>query len=325
MDAALQCSLTAWPTDTHGALDIAINARDPRPAAATLRLEATQPDLTSILQAAAGDIAHLIRGLEPIWAEELNAPASQDARRARRTRLGVHAAPLLRALQSGASTEQLLRAAPMEALMRFFHDILTVCFPDRPLILFLLVEDAQDVDAQEAALLWLSAHFPAPIWAIGPATSFMTRLPQAHLGAPSEKNPAPRPGFPETPTLCAPLGRPHPNSAAEQRLEAALANCDWAAGRRWNQRWSSGPAGQVYLLDLFWPHANVAVEIDGTDHLDPIKYQEDRRRDRILQRAGCAVLRFTNQDVLADAAAVVWFIESVIKTRRADGRMEKIP
>jgi very-short-patch-repair endonuclease len=47
-------------------------------------------------------------------------------------------------------------------------------------------------------------------------------------------------------------------------------------------------------VDFYWPHARLIVETDGRDaHLNPIAFEDDRRRDAELLVAGYRVVRFT--------------------------------
>ena len=58
------------------------------------------------------------------------------------------------------------------------------------------------------------------------------------------------------------------------------------------------------------------VEIDGPEHLEPLRYEADRRRDRLLQQDGFDVARFTNDQVARDVTAVVFEIEQLVTARR---------
>lgn len=113
-----------------------------------------------------------------------------------------------------------------------------------------------------------------------------------------------------------PVGRPHPRSEAEQRLERALAGRPWAVGREWNALFQPDPLSPEFRIDLLWRAERCAVEVDGPEHHTPQRYEADRRRDTALQLAGFAVLRFTNEQVLSDVAAVVAAIEKLVTGRR---------
>ena len=113
-------------------------------------------------------------------------------------------------------------------------------------------------------------------------------------------------------------GMPHPASAAEQRLESALARTEWAAGRTWNQQYVGHSLAPPIRVDLMWPAERCAVEIDGPDHRGSLKYAADRRRDNGLTLDGFAVLRFTNEEILDDHRQVLAVIESLLSTKRHD-------
>ncbi|WP_327092963.1 endonuclease domain-containing protein [Nonomuraea sp. NBC_01738] len=114
-------------------------------------------------------------------------------------------------------------------------------------------------------------------------------------------------------------GRPHPGSASEQALERALATRKWAEGRAWNQTYQAYPLEPAIRVDLLWEPERCVVEIDGIDHREPVKFEDDRRRDVRLQIAGYAVLRFTDGQVSSDTDAVARQIERFLATRRAKG------
>lgn len=66
-----------------------------------------------------------------------------------------------------------------------------------------------------------------------------------------------------------------------------------------------------YEVDFSWPAERLIVEIDGrATHLTPTAFENDRRRDAILQVAGYRVVRFTYRQV-------VWRSQSVVGVLRA--------
>ena len=60
-----------------------------------------------------------------------------------------------------------------------------------------------------------------------------------------------------------------------------------------------------FFLDFAIPKAKIAVEVDGGYHLDPKQMAYDTRRTEYLENHGWTVLRFTNDRVHTDIAAVV--------------------
>jgi very-short-patch-repair endonuclease len=111
-------------------------------------------------------------------------------------------------------------------------------------------------------------------------------------------------------------GIPRSDSAAELALERSLARQEWALGRCWNHTFEYHLLRKAYRLDLYWPDERVVVEVDGPDHREKYKFADDRRRDVQLQLLGHDVLRFTNDEVLADVQAVVEKIGQLLRQRR---------
>ncbi|SHM20589.1 endonuclease domain-containing protein [Cryptosporangium aurantiacum] len=125
-----------------------------------------------------------------------------------------------------------------------------------------------------------------------------------------------KPDLPTGLTVPPMAGRPSPQSAAEQLLEKVLASREWAYGRAWNQTVDLGLLVSVVRVDVLWEAERTVVEIDGPEHWQRVHYAADRRRDVLLQTAGYAVLRFTNDQVLGDVNSVVHQIEQFLTARR---------
>ena len=75
-------------------------------------------------------------------------------------------------------------------------------------------------------------------------------------------------------------------------------------------------------VDVIWSREKCVVELDGPDHLNTDKYAADRVRDRALQREGFIVLRYTNDEVLGDAARILDELELFLKDRRRSAARE---
>lgn len=85
--------------------------------------------------------------------------------------------------------------------------------------------------------------------------------------------------------------RNEPWSAAERR-----AHGDLRAARLtgWHSNWPVVLAGLLYYLDVAFPAARLAIEIDGRLHEDDVDlFESDRWRQNALVVAGWRVLRFT--------------------------------
>jgi hypothetical protein len=158
--------------------------------------------------------------------------------------------------------------------------------------------------AQFSAVDWISCrrvHLPEPVASIALAAGTARSSAQ-----------------PAQPVVTYPpvAGRPHPASRAERVVEEALAQLPWAVGRGWNQTYQARPLESPVRLDLLWRAERCVVEFDGPEHLEPLRYEADRRRDRFLQQDGFVVVRFTNDQVARDLAAVVSQIEQLVIARR---------
>ena len=61
-----------------------------------------------------------------------------------------------------------------------------------------------------------------------------------------------------------------------------------------------------YYVDFAIPHLNIAIELDGHDyHKTKGQRTHDAQRERLLERAGWRVIRFTGSEVYRDAACCV--------------------
>ncbi|MFI9642484.1 endonuclease domain-containing protein [Micromonospora sp. NPDC051925] len=173
--------------------------------------------------------------------------------------------------------------------------------------------DAGGEQAVVAGAEWLCHHGRTGVWLVGTPLRHEDRVVCVRVTRGANDHPRPVPAVP--PEV---VGRPHPGSAVEAALEAALAAQSWAAGRVWNQYHQSHPLSPPVCLDLLWPDARCVVEIDGPEHCRPARFEADRQRDVQLQLDGYAVLRFTNARINHDVGAVVHQIGTLIRARRRD-------
>lgn len=186
----------------------------------------------------------------------------------------------------------------------------------------LLVTGDADIHRQQVlvtACEWLADHGRTAVWISGDAIPGIDRFPTVTLPRPATPGRSPQAPAGRTrvrfPALA---GRPHPGSAAELKLEKALAACEWAHGRRWNMPYRTSVLQPWIRVDLIWPDALCIVEVDGDDHRLREKYAADRTRDVRLQIDGFGVLRFTNEQVLDDVTSVLVAIEQYLSGRRRD-------
>jgi very-short-patch-repair endonuclease len=174
---------------------------------------------------------------------------------------------------------------------------------------------------------WLAHRGPFTVWLAGAPLHTVERIRSvpitlpAHLtqlAAEAQLIPLPAPAGAEHVLMYPPLsGQPRRDSPAETTLERALAPHEWARGRRWNHTYEWHILGQIYRLDLFWPTEGLVVEVDGPEHRQHLQFADDHRRDVQLHLLGHDVLRFTNDQVLTDAGAVVEKLRQMLHHRRS--------
>ena len=70
-----------------------------------------------------------------------------------------------------------------------------------------------------------------------------------------------------------------------------------------------------YIVDFYCHGAKLAVELDGSQHYEPIESETDRGRTAYLEAQGVAVLRFSNLDVLRRFEDVCAVIDRTAKLR----------
>jgi very-short-patch-repair endonuclease len=71
-----------------------------------------------------------------------------------------------------------------------------------------------------------------------------------------------------------------------------------------------------YIVDFFCPGLKLAIEIDGSSHLDRI--QEDMKRQKELESLGIRFLRFQDIEVKQDLGGVIAAIrERILEERKA--------
>jgi very-short-patch-repair endonuclease len=70
-------------------------------------------------------------------------------------------------------------------------------------------------------------------------------------------------------------------------------------------------------VDLLCGDARLAIELDGSQHLDSTDaYRRDRRKDQLLQQNGYFVLRFLAEDVGKNLDMVLDTIQRTLLSRR---------
>jgi very-short-patch-repair endonuclease len=74
-----------------------------------------------------------------------------------------------------------------------------------------------------------------------------------------------------------------------------------------------------FIVDFFCSRGRLAIEIDGGQHFEEEAQRYDAERSRFLERCGIEVLRFNNDQVLAETDAVLEVIASFLRARRSRG------
>jgi very-short-patch-repair endonuclease len=77
-------------------------------------------------------------------------------------------------------------------------------------------------------------------------------------------------------------------------------------GAKFRRQHPIGP----YVVDFYCLEARLVIEADGGHHL--ARRRRDRLRDAYLRRAGLTILRFSNDQILADTDAVIARIRSFL-------------
>lgn len=270
------------------------------------------------------DLERVAVALLPGWlpeAAEINRPdpaglAAARAAAVARAHHSPHFAPFLSELAVVALTGK--RAARSEFSIETrslgLARVVAEGFGRRRLVLLIQVPPGLTPDDERTMVSgagWLAHHGKLGVWLVGAPLREIDQVPTAQVTSASS-----RPGVDSA--RAAVTGKPHPASAIEATLEAALAAQSWAVGRMWNQTYQSHTLTAPMRLDLFWPAERCVVELDGPEHCHPVRFEADRQRDVQLQLDGCAVLRFTNARIRHDVGAVVHQIGTYLQGQRRD-------
>jgi very-short-patch-repair endonuclease len=105
----------------------------------------------------------------------------------------------------------------------------------------------------------------------------------------------------------------HSHTEAEELLWNYLMNATMRKGQRGIKFVQQLPIGP-YFADFCCPRAKLVVEVDGVYHDRQKEY--DEKRDDFMAGHGLLVLRFRNDEVLADIQAVLSKIYSIAIERR---------
>lgn len=79
-----------------------------------------------------------------------------------------------------------------------------------------------------------------------------------------------------------------------------------------NQR-IHGSDDEVIEVDFLWPEKRFVVETDGERfHDNPLAFERDRKRDRVLQLRGYRVVRFTHRQIEKEPDGVIGAIRCLL-------------
>jgi very-short-patch-repair endonuclease len=71
-----------------------------------------------------------------------------------------------------------------------------------------------------------------------------------------------------------------------------------------------------FEVDYYWPEARLVVELDSYEfHKSRAKFESDRKKDAILQRANQRVLRVTYRRLHSELAAVIEDVKAFMQPR----------
>jgi len=82
--------------------------------------------------------------------------------------------------------------------------------------------------------------------------------------------------------------------------------------RRDGNRWLRQKPIDDYLVDFYCPKLKLAIEVDGTTHLENKDIIYDKKRTEALEKFGIKVLRFWNNDILDGLAEATNITEKQI-------------
>lgn len=67
-----------------------------------------------------------------------------------------------------------------------------------------------------------------------------------------------------------------------------------------------------YVLDFFCAELMLGIEVDGITHLDPAKQEQDKIRQQWIGGQGVRMVRFTDNEILADPDVVLEKLRQLI-------------
>ena len=68
-----------------------------------------------------------------------------------------------------------------------------------------------------------------------------------------------------------------------------------------------------YIADFYCAKANIAIELDGSQHYEVAGRLKDEKRTKYLEQYGIKVIRITNLDILRNFEGVCLYIDNMVK------------
>ena len=99
------------------------------------------------------------------------------------------------------------------------------------------------------------------------------------------------------------------NQTPAERLLWSKLRARQVSGYKFRRQFPSGN----FILDFYCPEAQLAIEVDGSQHADEENQQKDSIRSQHLKGKGIRVIRFWNNDVLENLDAVVEEIHATLE------------
>ena len=68
-----------------------------------------------------------------------------------------------------------------------------------------------------------------------------------------------------------------------------------------------------YIVDFYCPQAKIAIELDGSQHYEPMGMAKDNERTAYLQKYDITVIRIPNNDVTGNFRGVCEYIDPKVR------------
>ena len=84
--------------------------------------------------------------------------------------------------------------------------------------------------------------------------------------------------------------------------------------RTYPVQWNRQKVFGQYIVDFYCKRAKLVVELDGSQHYEPDKANQDQLRTQYLNQLGFQVLRFSNLDVKNNLDGVCRCIDEAVQS-----------